>query len=164
MESAVIAELAWAVTRAGHPTLRFNYRGVGGSQGRFDEGDGAYADLEKAAHHLRACLDADGDGDGRASPALALVGLGLGAHLGTRLALDDGRMSPLILLDPAIEGHTLPSMAALGDVVLIQAEHDAPIALPHARRVVVPGADRTFLRGLVNLGKIVAETLTSSGR
>src|SRR5438105_9939041 len=33
MTATVIAELAWALTRAGHPTLRFDYRGVGGSQG-----------------------------------------------------------------------------------------------------------------------------------
>src|SRR5947209_9244566 len=33
MTAPVIAELAWAITRAGHPSLRFDYRGVGGSQG-----------------------------------------------------------------------------------------------------------------------------------
>src|SRR3982074_2839247 len=33
MTSPVVAELAWALTRAGHPTLRFDYRGVGASRG-----------------------------------------------------------------------------------------------------------------------------------
>lgn len=33
MTAPVIAELAWALTRAGHATLRFDYRGVGASQG-----------------------------------------------------------------------------------------------------------------------------------
>ena len=31
MLSPVVAELAWALTRAGHPTTRFDYRGVGAS-------------------------------------------------------------------------------------------------------------------------------------
>src|ERR1700682_2555704 len=34
MLAPVVAELAWALTRAGHPTLRFDYRGVGASRGR----------------------------------------------------------------------------------------------------------------------------------
>ena len=29
MTAPAIAELAWALTRAGHATMRFNYRGVG---------------------------------------------------------------------------------------------------------------------------------------
>src|SRR5437764_5567452 len=33
MLSPVVAELAWALTRAGHPTMRFDYRGVGASRG-----------------------------------------------------------------------------------------------------------------------------------
>src|SRR5690349_5773686 len=34
MISPVIAQLAWAITRGGHPTMRFDYRGVGASRGR----------------------------------------------------------------------------------------------------------------------------------
>jgi alpha/beta superfamily hydrolase len=34
MTVPAINELAWALTRAGHPTLRFDYRGVGASQGQ----------------------------------------------------------------------------------------------------------------------------------
>src|SRR5512141_1366808 len=33
MISPVVAELAWALTRGGHPTMRFDYRGVGASRG-----------------------------------------------------------------------------------------------------------------------------------
>ncbi|MGQ0506530.1 MAG: alpha/beta hydrolase [Myxococcaceae bacterium] len=34
MDHVVAAELAWAVTQTGHATLRFNFRGVGASQGK----------------------------------------------------------------------------------------------------------------------------------
>src|ERR671934_2810482 len=37
----VVNELAWTLTRAGFPTLRFDYRGVGASQGRSRHAAGA---------------------------------------------------------------------------------------------------------------------------
>ena len=48
MVSPVVAELAWALTRAGHPTLRFDYRGVGASRGisRHPAGGLRIADLQ----------------------------------------------------------------------------------------------------------------------
>src|SRR5688572_5794068 len=52
MDSPVVAELAWAITRAGHATLRFNYRGVGASQGSFSGGPGEIDDLEAAVDQL----------------------------------------------------------------------------------------------------------------
>ena len=39
MDHVVAAEVAWAAATAGHPTLRFNFRGVGASQG--EQGDPA---------------------------------------------------------------------------------------------------------------------------
>src|SRR5262245_41829259 len=52
MEVAMIAELAYQVTRRGHPTLRINYRGVGASGGKFEGIDGAHADAIRAVDHL----------------------------------------------------------------------------------------------------------------
>src|SRR5438445_5965004 len=48
MLSPVVAELAWALTRAGHPTMRFDYRGVGASRGvsRHAAGSTRIADLQ----------------------------------------------------------------------------------------------------------------------
>jgi alpha/beta superfamily hydrolase len=135
METTLIAELAWAVTRAGHPTLRFNYRGVGASPGRFTE-EHAYEDLLKAAHHLRACI-ADGE---EALPPLALLGIGLGANLAVRLAqAADFTASPLILLGPDAPAQT---QGVRGEVVVLDpAQHS-----------------------LRDLGKIVAETVSLGGR
>src|SRR5256885_14150105 len=58
MLSPVVAELAWALTRAGHPTMRFDYRGVGASRGvsRQVAGSGHFADLrEEVADLQRIC-------------------------------------------------------------------------------------------------------------
>src|SRR2546430_969342 len=63
MLSPVVAELAWALTRAGHPTMRFDYRGVGASRGVSRHGVGStriadlqdeVADLHRICEHLLA--------------------------------------------------------------------------------------------------------------
>src|SRR3989454_11469382 len=63
MLSPVVAELAWALTRAGHPTLRFDYRGVGASRGLSRHAAGAMriadlreevGDLQRTCEHLLA--------------------------------------------------------------------------------------------------------------
>lgn len=174
MESPIIAELAWAVTRAGHATLRFNYPGAGASGGDFD---GVASGLEagrRAAEHLRLCVAPPASGR-RAT--IALCGVGFGAEVVARLALEDaarGLAPPLVVLvlpDPA----ALPSgLAALTtDVVLVapaelDAERRAALrtlaeGLPSARLATIPQADRAFLRGLVELGRVVADAVAAAG-
>ena len=51
MDHVVGAELAYAVSHAGFPTLRFNYRGVGGSQGEPSRRDRKSTRLNSS--HLR---------------------------------------------------------------------------------------------------------------
>src|SRR5215470_9619303 len=61
MQTPVIAELAWALTQAGFPTLRFDYRGVGASQGKSRHSPHAarlsLADLADEAQDLLAAVD-----------------------------------------------------------------------------------------------------------
>jgi alpha/beta superfamily hydrolase len=48
MHSKVVYRAARALTRSGYATLRFNFRGVGLSEGRYDEGRGEVADFRAA--------------------------------------------------------------------------------------------------------------------
>lgn len=48
LHSKVVYRAARALSRAGYGTLRFNFRGVGLSAGRFDEGRGEISDLRAA--------------------------------------------------------------------------------------------------------------------
>ncbi|HYZ88790.1 MAG TPA: alpha/beta fold hydrolase, partial [Myxococcales bacterium] len=59
MAVPAIAELAWALTRAGFPTLRFDYRGVGASRGRSRHPAGAarIANVEDELQDLRAAVE-----------------------------------------------------------------------------------------------------------
>jgi hypothetical protein len=171
MESAIISELAWATTRAGHPTLRFNYRGVGASPGTFEE-SAVPADVDRAAHHLRLCVAGTDDEAGNLPP-IAAIGVGFGAGAALDLALRASfSVAPLILVSPDlrrladVRGHR-------GELVLVRAQLDpaADLAALEAiaatardgRVATVPAADAAFVRGLVELGKIVAETLAPPG-
>jgi len=54
MHNPVVETLARALFGAGFSTLRFNFRGVGASDGIFDEGQGERDDLQAAKAFLEA--------------------------------------------------------------------------------------------------------------
>lgn len=54
MHSPVVAAVALAYEDSGWTTLRFNFRGAGSSQGRFDDGAGEQRDLQAAITHFQA--------------------------------------------------------------------------------------------------------------
>jgi alpha/beta superfamily hydrolase len=53
MNNRVVYELHYAFHRQGFSVMRFNFRGVGRSQGEFDEGIGELSDAASALDHLQ---------------------------------------------------------------------------------------------------------------
>lgn len=164
MEGPIVAELAWALTRAGHPTLRFNYRGVGASQGGFDAEAVAF-DVERAAEHLSESLDPAA----RALP-LGFVGLGWGGRF-ARPLVEAGRVDTVVWVMPddpqglaRLAGLTVEVIAVMpqeterATIDAVKAQTDA---LKHGRWSIVAGADGAFRRGLVDLGKGVVTAFSA---
>ncbi|HWS79138.1 MAG TPA: alpha/beta hydrolase, partial [Thermomonas sp.] len=54
MHNKVVTMAARALRECGATTLRFNFRGVGQSEGSFDDGEGELADLRAVAAWARA--------------------------------------------------------------------------------------------------------------
>jgi len=52
MHNNVVESLVHAYQQAGYATLRFNFRGVGSSQGEYDHGQGEQEDVKTALHYL----------------------------------------------------------------------------------------------------------------
>jgi alpha/beta superfamily hydrolase len=52
MHNNVVDTLARVYRQHGYTTLRFNFRGVGGSQGHYDEGEGEQEDIKAALDYL----------------------------------------------------------------------------------------------------------------
>ena len=165
MLSPVIAELAWALTRAGHPTLRFDYRGVGASRGvsgqragsgRIDDLRGEVADLQQICEHLLATT--------RMSGACA-VGYSFGAAVALEAA-GDPRIARLVLIAPPTALYDFAATAELTKPVLVVcAQHDrycdrSVLKVPEGATLeVIAHADHFFARGLTGLGKTVASWL-----
>jgi alpha/beta superfamily hydrolase len=162
MTSPVIAELAWALTRAGHPTLRFDYRGVGASRGTSGHPAGSMAigilqdevaDLLAICEHLLAST-------GMAEACA--IGYSFGAAVALEAARDP-RIGRVILIAPPTTLYDFRELSALAKPALVVcAQKDAfcdrsALPLPAGGRLeVVPHADHFFSRGLTELGKTVA--------
>lgn len=165
MVSPVIAELAWALTRAGHATLRFNYRGVGASRGvsRHEAGSLRIGDVADEVDDLYNIVD----------QLLATTHLekacAIGYSFGAKVALEaaqDPRISHLILVAPP---NKLADFSALVSVqkplFVLCAHHDiwcdrGALQLPDGAQLdVIPHSDHFFGRGLTEMGKAVAAFL-----
>jgi alpha/beta superfamily hydrolase len=171
MDSPVVVAAARACRRSGMAVLRFNFRGVGGSNGRWDEGRGEQDDVGAALAHLRGLLD---------RPArVALAGYSFGAAMAAAVAAA-GAVAGLALIAPPLASGGWKRPAGLrveGPVLLVAGSDDAycPAAsvaalraeLPAATVTVIDGADHFFYSGLAELESALAAwaaTVHDAGR
>lgn len=95
MNNHVVFEVCRALHRRGIASLRFNFRGVGGSQGDYDEGIGEQEDV-------RAALDLLLTQDRIHPDRVGLCGYSFGAAVALWAALKDERFAALALISPAL--------------------------------------------------------------
>jgi alpha/beta superfamily hydrolase len=93
MENKVVTSIARALRDRGSPTLRFNFRGVGQSAGKFDGGEGETADAAAAAGWCEQRWP------GR---PLVVAGFSFGAYVAWRLARER-TLDRLILVAPPVQ-------------------------------------------------------------
>ncbi len=155
MDNKVVQTLARAFVQLGFRSLRFNFRGVGASEGVWDAGRGEVDDAV-------AVLDALHD-----EPTLPLVvaGFSFGGYVASQVAARAGARHALartVLVGPATQNFSVAPVAEdtlviqgeLDDVVPLQATLDwaRPQSLPV---VVVPGGGHFFHGQLPLLKAIV---------
>jgi alpha/beta superfamily hydrolase len=154
MDAAALNELAFALSRAGHASLRFNFGGVGASQGQSKRLSELSRDLRAAARLLRESAGVD---------EVALVAY----RSGGEVALETiGEACRLVLISPT-EGLDLGALAATAVetlVVLPTGDPARPRFATHCgatgdRLALVDGADPSWTRGLPQLGREVVAYL-----
>ncbi|MGH8726969.1 MAG: alpha/beta hydrolase [Burkholderiales bacterium] len=149
MENKVVVTLVKAFFRLGYTTTRFNFRGVGKSQGSFDEGRGEIDDALAALAHARL---------GREELPLVLAGFSFGARvqaMAQERLRADGISSRLVLVAPV--GEDFPQVPA--DTLVIHGENDElqplkPVldwAAPQQLAVVVVPAASHFFHGCLTV-------------
>ena len=101
MHTKAVYQGAKGLARIGCSVLRFNFRGVGGSDGTFDQGEGEMADY-RAALDVMAARHPD--------VPLWAAGFSFGSWIALEIGAEDPRVSVLIGVAPPVtrEGYTWP--------------------------------------------------------
>jgi alpha/beta superfamily hydrolase len=159
MDNKVAGTLARTFVGLGYVAVRFNFRGVGTSEGVHDHGHGETDDMEILLNAMRAKF-----------PGLpvALSGFSFGtfvsAQLQQRLIAAGAPAERLVLVGSAAGKWAMPDVPA--DSILIHGETDDTIplsaVLDWARPqdipvIVIPGADHFFHRKLGHIKNLVTQ-------
>jgi alpha/beta superfamily hydrolase len=158
MDNPVVVRAQEVCAALGLATLRFNFRGVGGSTGSHGGGVGEQEDA-------RAALDALAKAAGTAR--LAIAGYSFGAWVAALAASRDARVGALALIAPplahcdfgALEGRRVPTLAVCGSVDPYCPAADLErFAARYAwvTTVVIDGADHFFFGKLYPLGEAIS--------
>jgi len=171
MDNKVVTTLARAFVESGFVAYRFNFRGVGGTEGVHDEGRGETDDMVRVVEHAR--------GESPALP-LMLAGFSFGGAVATRTSCRVD-FAQLVLVAPGfrrISAHGMgeapdPNDSALGppgrhttaNTLVVHGDLDETVPLSDSIAwatvrdvpvVVVPGGEHFFHRKLHLLREIVA--------
>jgi alpha/beta superfamily hydrolase len=153
MDAPPLAELAWACSRGGHASLRFQHRGIGASGGPRAPSRAA-EDAEAALAHLAATVPGP----------LAVAGLGSGCETALAILGAHREIGLGLLLAPA----RVPEAAGVeASLLALLPEEGSPVELGEVARALgrrgralaIPGADAVFRSGLPALGKAAVEFL-----
>jgi uncharacterized protein len=165
MDHVVGAELSWAAARAGHATLRFNFKGVGASQGTRGDEASCREDLQAALETLLESAGVDqavvAGVEGAARPLQALHAQpSSAAHMAGACFV-----APPGLDLELLERARTPALVVVGqqDGRLRRADVARSLAAVGGRMEVIVGADAGFLRHLPHMGRTVAAWLDQVG-
>jgi len=95
MDNNVVCSLYETLTQASFVSLRFNFRGVGGSQGEFAQGIGEQADVEAAISFISTVKAVD-------FKRIGLAGYSAGAGFALPIGSSDGRIKALAAVSPPL--------------------------------------------------------------
>jgi len=152
MDNKVVTTLAKTFSRLGLAAFRLNFRGVGQSEGEFDQGIGETGDMLALADHARRELG---------NLPIVLAGFSFGGYVQTRV-LERLEARRLVLVAPAVKRFEVGAVPT--DTLVIHGELDEVVPLAdvfdwarpqNLPLTVVPGAGHFFHGQLNLLAKIV---------
>jgi len=109
MHNKVVFHAARALNEAGLSTLRINFRGVGQSSGKHDEGRGELEDVRAGLDYLEQSFPGQ---------RITLCGFSFGARVGLEVGIGDSRVSDLISIGTPINKYDFEFIAACRKPIL----------------------------------------------
>ena len=170
MNNKVVYTLFHAFVRQGFSVLRFNFRGVGRSQGAFDRGEGELSDAASALDWLQTYNDS--------SPSCWIAGFSFGAWIGMQLLMRRPEINGFVSVAPPANMHDFSFLAPCpSSGLILQGDKDEVVPEPSVKRLVdklssqrgiaidyrvVSGADHFFQDEMEELSGHVDDYLAKS--
>lgn len=161
MESPVATELGIAASDQGYTSLRFNWRGVGGSAG-LPSGEATHADVDycSALDFMEESVD---------GPIVA-CGYSWGAVTAARIATARTRVQKLVMVSPPTTMLDGDALKAFGHpTLIISGDRDEYVPLGPLKEMIsgidgiqleiLEGVDHFFMAGLADIGRIIRDFL-----
>ena len=152
LDNKVVQTLAKAFFRLGYAAVRFNFRGVGESDGVFDDGPGEIEDLLAVERHAREQFGA---------VQSVLGGFSFGSYVAAAVA-SQLELRHLVLIAPAVG--RFPIAEVPKDTLVVHGEEDDLVLLADVMDwarpqklplVVFPGVGHFFHGALIDLQNLV---------
>ena len=170
MNNKVVYTLFHAFVRQGFSVLRFNFRGVGRSQGVFDRGEGELSDAAAALDWLQT-YNENAEG-------CWIAGFSFGAWIGMQLLMRRPEISGFISVAPPAKMHDFSFLAPCpSSGLIVQGDKDEVVPEPSVKKLVdklssqrgiaidyrvVPGAGHFFQDEMDQLGGHVDDYLVKA--
>lgn len=167
MHNKVVFQAARALSEAGLVVLRLNFRGVGQSTGKYDEGRGELEDVKAALSYLH---------EKYSDKSITLCGFSFGAWVGLEVGIVDHRVSNLISIGTPVNNYDFSFLEACRKAILfVHGERDEYGDIERLRQLVsileqktvvqlavVKGAGHFFEGHLEELKRAITDWVTQS--
>jgi len=164
MQNNVVESLVKSYGKAGYTTLRFNFRGMGRSEGHYDEGVGEQADVRGAVAYLKDL----------GMTSVDLAGYSFGAWMNAKTIEDLDDVVRMIMVSPPVNFMDFSFMQYTPKIQLVIAGSRDDIAPPDMIQKILPqwnkdsafhiiqGADHFYWDQTGKIESIVGDFLKTS--
>ena len=144
MDNKVVSYMARSLHRVGMPVIRFNFRGVGDSEGQFDNGIGETDDLKAVVQWIQ---------NRHPARRLMLAGFSFGSYITTSVATDVGA-NGLVTIAPPVNLYDFTSLSVQCPWLVVMGDADEIVPVEKVRKWLeqrpeiavrwIPGAGHFF--------------------
>ena len=168
MYNPVIAAAVEAASKEGFSTVRFNFRGVGESEGKYGGGIGEREDVKAVVGYFYSQLK-------DSNPLLILMGYSFGAWVGLPIAVEDERIEGMVAIAPPLEMFDFSFLEKCKKKKLLIAGSEDPFCPTPALQewfrhleepkslTIIPGADHFFFSHIHSLIQLLREFFKKIG-